>query len=124
MSEKVNKPTEEERKQLLTAYDEINRHWVHAEDERWSILNNFLLASTILLLAWTAVFGSLSSVPKRITLILLSVAGLTITSLWVCIASRVSIFIDLYTQVGEDVEKQLTISEGPFTYERRLREGV
>jgi hypothetical protein len=115
--------TEEQRNRLLVAYDAINRHWVHAEDERWSILSNFLLASTILLLAWAAVFAAPGSPARRLILSLVALVGLAITVLWLTIASRVSVFIDLYTRLGEDVEQALEISKGPFSEARdRIRE--
>lgn len=34
MDEQTQATSEEQRSELLTAYDVINRHWVHAEDER------------------------------------------------------------------------------------------
>ncbi len=114
----------EKRSELIVAYDAIHQHWVHAEEERWSILNNFLVASTILLLAWAAVFVTQATTPRRIVLILLSLGGLGISSLWITIASRVSIFIDLYTRLGEEVEGSLNLPNGPFVQAKeRIRHG-
>ena len=115
MNDDSTNPGEKGRANLLVAYDALNRHWVHAEQERWTILNNFLLASTILLLAWAALFGASASVKKGVALILLSVAGLGLSVLWVAISSRASIFVDLYCRMGEDIEEELSLGDGPFT---------
>ncbi|HSL83828.1 MAG TPA: hypothetical protein VLF66_13715, partial [Thermoanaerobaculia bacterium] len=106
----------------LATYQAVNQHWAHAEQERWAILYNFLMASTILLLAWAAVFASEPSLLRRIVLAVLALAGATISLLWVTIGCRVSSFIRVYGELGEQVERQLGIgSVGPFHAGERLR---
>ncbi len=124
MPRQSKNPTADSRGELIITYDAIHRHWVHAEEERWSILNNFLVASTILLLAWAAVFVAQATTARNIVLTLLSLGGFGISLLWITIASRVSIFIDLYTRLGEEVEASLVLANGPFIQAReRIRHG-
>ena len=97
------------------AYQAINHHWAHAEQERWSILYNFLMASTILLLAWATLFGATQSTIKTVVLALLSLGGIAISGLWITIGCRVNTFIKRYGELGEEAEVRLGIGEiGPF----------
>ena len=110
--------------QMVAAYDAVNRHWAHAEQERWAILYNFLMASTILLLAWAAVFASQQSLLRRVVLVVLAVAGALVSLLWVTIGCRVNTFIRIYGELAEDVEARLGIGVvGPFHAGERLRLG-
>jgi len=77
-----------------TLYHASVQHWSHAEQIRWTLLYNYLMASTILLLAWATVFASavpLSiSWPKRIALVVLPTAGLLLSVLWIGLGLRAS----------------------------------
>ena len=108
--------------ELVAAYQAVNHHWAHAEQERWAILYNFLMASTILLLAWAAVFASMPSPLRKVVLVLLAAAGAAVSLLWVTIGCRVNTFIRAYGEVGEEVEDQLDLgSVGPFHAGERVR---
>ena len=60
-------------------YQAAVQHWSHAEQVRWTLLYNYLMASTILLLAWATVFASAVphtiSWPKRIVLVAFPMGG-------------------------------------------------
>jgi hypothetical protein len=45
----------------VSVYQAASQHWAHAEQIRWTLLYNYLMASTILLLAWATIFGAQSS---------------------------------------------------------------
>lgn len=111
MNKEQNKPTNAE---VQAAYEAVNQHWSHAEQERWSILYNFLMASTILLLAWATVYASAVSV-KLPVLLVLSAGGVLISLLWPIIGCRVNLFIRRYGELGEKVENLLHLQDlGPF----------
>jgi len=103
MSTQDNEPTEEA---VLAAYQAVNQHWSHAEQERWSILYNFLTANAVLLVAWAAIYSSQNHT-KTLILVVLSLGGVAISFLWLTIGSRVNSFIKRYGQLGEMVEKKL-----------------
>lgn len=113
---------EPEEDSIIGAYQAVNQHWSHAEQVRWSILYNFLMANTILLLAWAAVFGSASSA-KTPVLLVLSFAGAVISVLWVTIGCRVNTFVKRYGELGELLEDRLHLhSLGPFHRGEQIRE--
>jgi len=114
MSNQHSEPTESG---VFAAYQAVNQHWRHAEQERWSILYNFFTANSILLLAWAA----LSSITptKKLALLVLSLSGVLISFLWIAIESRVNNFIKRYGELGETVENQLHLHAlGPISYRR------
>ena len=53
-------------------YAVASQHWVHAEQTRWWILYDFLMANSILILAWATIYTAKSSSPA---LYVLSLAG-------------------------------------------------
>jgi len=111
MNDKQNKLTDAE---VQAAYEAVNRHWSHAEQERWSILYNFLIANSIFLLAWVAVYASPVYV-KLPMLLVLSTGGVLISLLWLIIGCRVNVFIKRYGELGEEVENLLNLRVlGPF----------
>src|SRR5688572_22952405 len=108
---------------LLAAYQAVNQHWSHAEQERWSILYNFLTANTVLLVAWATIYASQNHT-KTIILVVLSFGGVVISILWLTIGARVNSFIKRYGQLGEMVEKKLHLdSLGPFHSGETIRLG-
>jgi len=101
-----------------TIYQTITDHWQHAEDIRWTLLNNYFVGSSILLLAWTALF---TSHPRSFIvgplLLGLSLLGVFISSLWVCIQFRANGFVETYIEQGVKWEKTIQNEinpDGPF----------
>ena len=60
---------------ISTLYEVLAQHWAHAEQLRWTLLYNYSMACTILLLAWAAVFVSAPGCGKRLILLTFSIAG-------------------------------------------------
>jgi hypothetical protein len=120
MSTQQNELNEEA---IRAAYQAVNQHWSHAEQERWSILNNFLTASMVLLLAWAAI--STSQTPwKTSVLAALSLGGVAITLLWSILLCRANAFIREYGQLGEKLEAQLHLGDlGSFRRGEGIRTG-
>jgi hypothetical protein len=51
------------REDLRALYTATSDHSVHAQQMRWTILNNFLIGHTIFLLAWTQLFTTVITHP-------------------------------------------------------------
>jgi len=70
MNDEKDNATNQESATSNTLYQTASQHWIHAEQVRWTLLNNFLMAATILLLAWAAVYagGSGTVITRKLTL--------------------------------------------------------
>jgi hypothetical protein len=93
-----------------TVYSAASDHWIHAEQMRWTILYNFLVGNTILLVAWSTLYSALlqkSSLGVRIVLIGLCVAGFFGSVVWVFLEQRANRFTEQYFQAGLSLEQQL-----------------
>jgi ADP-ribose pyrophosphatase YjhB (NUDIX family) len=86
----------------LVLYQAASQHWAHAEQIRWTLLYNYLMASTILLLAWATVFASSSSHPK--VQVVFAAAGAALSALWVALGARATAFVSMYTETGRSLE--------------------
>lgn len=93
---------------LVELYQTASQQWIHAEQIRWALLYNYLMASTILLLAWAAVFASANSDPigQRI-LAALAVGGVLLSGLWVALGVRAAGFVHAYRVAGNNLEQEL-----------------
>lgn len=86
-------------------YPIVVQLWAHAEQIRWTLLYNFLVASTILLLSWATIFASSgSSRIKTVVLIILCVVGFLLSMVWVALGRRGSSFVRMYTELGHQLE--------------------
>lgn len=113
----VRTPPEDRR----ALYQAAGQHWAHSEQIRWTLLYNYLMASTILLLAWAAVFAAGSTAAARKTmLVLLAIAGVVISALWFGLAARANSFVQAYAKLSLELENIISCGEitGPF----RLRD--
>ena len=101
-----------------TLYQTASQHWAHAEQVRWTLLCNFLMAATILLLAWAAVFAGTNPtviIMKNIALGFFAGIGLLISVLWVGLSERASGFVAVYNKCGRELEcLQSSKLQGPF----------
>jgi protein-S-isoprenylcysteine O-methyltransferase Ste14 len=80
-------------------YQVTSQHWAHAEQIRWTLLYNLLVANTILLLAWAAIFATTVRPPgARVILVGLCVVGLLVSLLWVFLERRANGFSLMYTR--------------------------
>lgn len=93
---------------LLVIYQIANDQWAHAEQLRWTVLYNFLVASTILLLGWAAVFAiDTSSSTKTGILAVFCVAGLCLSLGWLALGIRASGFVKHHADKATELEAAL-----------------
>ena len=79
------------------------------------------MASTILLLAWSAIYASDIS-ERWIALLSFSFVGFLTSIMWLMIGSRVNKFIKRYGELGETLENKLKLNEyGPFHCGQKIR---
>ncbi|HXL34331.1 MAG TPA: hypothetical protein VN953_05395 [Gemmatimonadales bacterium] len=105
-------------------YQAATQQWAHAEQIRWTLLYNYLMASTILLLAWATVYAAHSAFRSRPWLLaLLAAAGAIVSLAWVGLGLRASSFVDAYAQTGKALEGPLG-ANGPFARAQQHREGL
>jgi len=111
---------------VLTIYQIANDQWAHAEQLRWTVLYNFLVANTILLLGWAAVFAiNASSSTRTATLVVFSVAGLCVSLGWLALGIRASGFVRHHATKATELEAALPPDWRLFgeteEYRRRLK---
>jgi hypothetical protein len=99
----------------IVIYQVTSQHWAHAEQIRWTLLYNLLVANTILLLAWAAIFAT-NTRPAGAWLPLtsLSFGRLCVSLLWIFLQRRANRFSMMYTNLGQEIEKSLPTNKGPF----------
>lgn len=88
---------------ILSLYQVAAQHWAHAEQIRWTLLYNYLMASTLLLLAWATVF-TCSQPWRQPVLIALAGTGVAVSGVWVALGARASSFVTMYTDLGRSIE--------------------
>jgi len=115
-------PGHDEAQAVSTVYQVLAQHWAHAEQIRWTLLYNYSMASTILLLAWAAMFTAASGAGKRIVLLTLAAAGFLVTLLWLVLQIRANGFVHMYESAALEAERQLAPSfPGSFQHSQRYR---
>ncbi|MBU1744725.1 MAG: hypothetical protein KJ649_07530 [Proteobacteria bacterium] len=97
-------------------YQTTSQHWAHAEQVRWALLYNFLMAATILLLAWAAIYGEdQPNVARKIPLILFAGVGCLTSFLWIGLCARANGFVTAYAEYAKKLEVSLSAKvQGPF----------
>ena len=127
-SEHTNLPSQDA---WAALYQTASQQWAHAEQIRWTLLYNYLMASTILVLAWSAVFASSDhSREKAFVLLLLSLGGAGLSGLWVALGVRASGFVRTYAAAGHVLESDFIKVAGiappnsPFAVARNHRNQV
>lgn len=113
-----------ERNRVL--YSMVSQHWSHSSELRWTLLYNFLVATTILLLAWAAIFSSTTQLHgKRLALIALCIAGFVLSLIWISLLLRANNFVQMFVHLGLDVEESLGLADtGPFHRGQSHRESM
>ncbi len=111
---------------VLAIYQIANDQWAHAEQLRWTVLYNFLVANTILLLGWVAVFAiNTSSYRKTGTLVVFCVTGLCVSLGWLALGIRASRFVRDHAIKATELEAALPPDWRLFgateEYRRRLK---
>jgi hypothetical protein len=103
------------------AYAAASQQWIHAEQMRWTILNNFLVGNTILLVAWSTLFVALvegvHAVGLNIVLIGFCGVGMAGSVVWAFLELRANRFADKYFEAGLALEQ----GPGPVPQEPNVR---
>lgn len=107
-------------------YPAASDHWTHAEQVRWTLLYNFLMAITILLLAWAAVAGATIEPvsAKRLVLLSLCIGGFILSLVWLGLALRAGRFVHHYAEFGRFLEIDRLNVEGPFRSVEAFRKKI
>jgi len=88
-------------------YQAARERWAHEVDIRWTVVTNFLLAATILLLAWASVFAGLSkSLGSLAVLVVLCLAGTVLSISTLLAMNRLGRFVRLYEELAMKSEEQ------------------
>ena len=89
-------------------YDTYVRLVVHAESISWSRFNNFLLANSIFLLAWTTLFSSRqpSPSPARFVMALICVLGILSGFAWAELGKRGRKYLEDYMGKMNAIESE------------------
>lgn len=96
-------------------YQVASQHWTHSEQVRWTSLYNFLMATTILFLAWGAVFAGDEGRPyRKCALLVFSLAALFLALLWFGLALRANRFVHFYATLGRALEPESLAGSVPF----------
>lgn len=90
---------------FIAMYQAAAQHWAHAEQVRWTLLYNYLMANTILLLGWATVFVSSDGPRNWIASVALCIAGAVIGFVWIAAGMRASDFVDMYGKLGKSFEE-------------------
>jgi hypothetical protein len=99
-----------EREKMLVEYQVANQRWVHSEGVRWSILYNFLVAHSVMVLAWAALRaisddkGVLHLTPL---LYIIPGVGIVLSIVQFGIGLRANAYIGAYARDGVRIEKLL-----------------
>jgi hypothetical protein len=92
----------------LAIYQIAQNQWEHAEQLRWTVLYNFLVASTILLLAWGAVFGTAPGSSKQTyVLMIFCFVGGFVSIFWVALVIRANRFVKYHSIKAQELEASL-----------------
>jgi hypothetical protein len=96
---------------LQSLYAAATQQWMHAEQMRWTVLYNFLVGNTILLVAWSTLFAQLVSSPwsigLRIVVIGFCPIGMLGGILWAFLQARSNTFAKHYFGAAFELEKAL-----------------
>jgi len=96
---------------------------IHAENTTWTRSSNFLLANSILMLAWATIFASsLCDQRKAVFLSLLSGLGFVLSFVWAPFSYRSRRYLESFKKSGFELEQNLgrPLHEGPLTVSERI----
>lgn len=103
--------------------------WAHTEQVRWALFYNYLVASSILLLGWAAVFASGPKLEyaQFIIMMVFSGVGATLSCAWWALGLRSSLFAQTQERLVRDFEGRFSdelcgSQESPFAAAQDLRE--
>lgn len=92
-------------REALDLYQSVTAQWVHAQQVRWTLLYNFLVATSILLLVWATVLNTQLRHPwKLVVLSSVCVVGVVKCALWISLSERGNVFVKMFDKIGRDIE--------------------
>jgi hypothetical protein len=92
---------------LYAAYSE---HWKHTDQIRQWLLYNFLMTSSVTVLAWAALYDR-----SRLLDGIISGLGIVISMFWLLITNRANGYYTMYEELSREVERQLpSADKWPF----------
>ncbi len=93
-------------------YGSIVQLVIHAENISWNRFNNFLLADSVLVIAWATIYSSeQDSCASRVIQSLICLLGFLFGIAWASLAWRSRDYVDMYFNLGRRVENGKDISE-------------
>lgn len=94
----------------------------HAESTSWNRFHNFLIANSILVLAWVTIYVSSSRSPM-VTHVLVAICVLGVLSgvFWAALGYRGRKFTDGYIELGTSIEEGIE-GHKPLTESKNLRD--
>jgi hypothetical protein len=100
---------------VAAIYAAATDQWIHAEQMRWTILYNFLVGNTILLVAWSTLYAAFTSHPTslglRIVLIGSCGVGMFGGVVWAFLEHRANRFSERFFKTGFALEQLLSKAE-------------
>lgn len=86
--------------------------WARAVQVRWSTLFQLLLANTLMVLGWSALFaGVFRGGASQTALLAVSITGFLLSAIWLFVSDRSNGFVAMYAQHARDAEGDRL---GPF----------
>ncbi len=91
---------------INTIYQAIIQLVTSAESITWSRFNNFLIANSIIILAWSSIYNFSPSDTKEYVLIILSALGIIGSIIWLNLNLRGRKFLEEYILIGSEIENK------------------
>lgn len=93
-------------------YGAIVQLVIHAENISWNRFNNFLVAATVFVIAWATIYSTATdSCPARFIQAFICLLGFLGSIAWAFLESRSRDYVDMYFELGEEIEKGKDYSE-------------
>jgi hypothetical protein len=92
---------------------------MHAENTSWNRISSFLIANSILMLAWASIFISSNPTDKGAILIAMSTAGLVFSLAWAPFGTRGRRYLAKFLEIATVLEKKRRHAR-PITEVNRL----
>lgn len=93
-------------------YGSIVQLVIHAENISWNRFNNFLIAASVLVIAWATIYSSgQDSCASRVIQSFICLLGFFCGFAWARLGCRSRDYLDMYFELGEEIEKGKDESE-------------
>lgn len=104
-------------------YSSIVQLVIHAENISWNRFNNFLVAATVLVIAWATIYPTApDSCAARFIQYFICLLGILGGIAWAFLGCRSRDYLEMYLKLGEEIEKGEGESEiKPFQKTKEIR---